>query len=418
MNAKKILKGSISAILAASMLAGCSSSSSAKASAGSATGEEEKLTATITVWGPQEDQSEENGNWLKKETEAFAAEHPNWDLTFEYGVCSEGDAVTNIQTDPTTAADVYMFANDQIGTLIQSNAIAKLGGTTLDAIKKNNSEAVVNTMTYDGDVYGVPFTGNTWFLYYNKSVISDEDAKSLDAMMSKGTVAFPVNDGWYISAFFAANGATFFGEDGQNEADGIKLGDGASKVTDYLVDAIGSGKLVNDADGRGLAGLKDGTISAMFSGSWNYQNVVDALGKENVGVAALPTITIDGEEKQMMSFAGSKGIAANPNCKHPEVAVALASYLGSAKAQQDHYDMRNIIPTDTSIDVSNDALAVAQADTMNRTSILQPSFAGMNNWWEPAKTFGNAIISGDVTKDNSAKKTAALEKQINETAAE
>ncbi len=412
MNTNKILKGSLTAILAASMLAGCSSSTAATTATATAAAEE-KITATITVWGPQEDQSEENGNWLKKETEAFAKEHPNWDLTFKYGTCSEGDAAKTVTTDVAAAADVYMFANDQIGTLVDAKAISKLGGTALDAIKKNNSEAVVNTVTYNGGVYGVPFTGNTWFVYYNKKVISDSDAKSLDTMMTKGVVAMPISNGWYNASFYVANGATFFGTDGQDEAAGIKLGDKASEATDYLVDAVASGKLINDADGKGLAGLKDGSVAAMFSGSWDYKNVVAALGEGNVGIAALPTAKIGGSDKQLMAFAGSKAIAANPNCKYPEVAVALASYLGSASAQQDHYDLRNIIPTDTTLDVSKDALAAAQSKTMNETSILQPSWKGMSNWFTPAADFGNAILNGEVTKANSAEKTKALETQVN-----
>jgi arabinogalactan oligomer/maltooligosaccharide transport system substrate-binding protein len=133
MNTAKLLKGSLTAVLAASMLAGCSSSTAATATASASAAAEEKITATITVWGPQEDQAEANGNWLKKETEAFAAEHPNWTLTFKYGTCSEGDALKTVTTDVAAAADVYMFANDQIGGLVDAKAIAKLGGTTLDA---------------------------------------------------------------------------------------------------------------------------------------------------------------------------------------------------------------------------------------------------------------------------------------------
>jgi arabinogalactan oligomer/maltooligosaccharide transport system substrate-binding protein len=58
-------------------------------------------------------------------------------------------------------------------------------------------------------------------------------------------------------------------------------------------------------------------------------------------------------------------------------------------------------------------LAVAQAATMNKTSILQPSWKGMGNWFTPAADFGNAILNGDVTKANSADKTKALETQVN-----
>ena len=51
---------------------------------------EEKIE--LTVWAPSEDQSEETGNWLQTKCEKFDEAHPEWDITFTYGVCPEGDA--------------------------------------------------------------------------------------------------------------------------------------------------------------------------------------------------------------------------------------------------------------------------------------------------------------------------------------
>ena len=114
---KKLVSVMVSLLLCVSLLAGCGGSSSG----GNAGGGDSKETAevTVTVWGPQEDQSDENGKWLQTQCEAFAAAHPEWKITFKYGVCSEGDAKTNIGTDPSAGADVYMYANDQIPDLIK-----------------------------------------------------------------------------------------------------------------------------------------------------------------------------------------------------------------------------------------------------------------------------------------------------------
>ena len=374
---------------------------------------EEAVKATVVVWGPQEDQSDENGTWLQTECDAFAAAHPDWTLTFKYGVCSEGDAKTNIATDPSAGADVYMFANDQIPDLIKAGGIAELGGSTLDAIKANNSETTVNTMTYEGSVYGVPFTGNTWFMFYDKSVFSDDDIKSLDAMLEKGKVAFPLDVAWYIASFYVANGCTLFGEDGSDAAAGFDFsGDKAVAVTDYLVDLVANKNFAN-GDVSTNADAK-----AFFSGTWDYQKAVDAYG-DNLGIAAAPSITIDGDLKQMKAFAGSKGIAVNPAGAlygtHPEVAVALAAYLGGTDAQQAHYDLRNIIPTDTNITV-DDALAQAQMDAMDFASIVQPLQADMGNYWTPAESMGKELVAGTVTHDNAAKKTEAMNEAMNSSA--
>ncbi len=371
---------------------------------------------TLTVWGPSEDQSAEQGNWLPTMCEKFNEAHPEWNITFKYGVCGEGDAGAMVSQDPTASADVYMYANDQIMTLINANAVAKLGGTTVDEIKKSNSEAIVNSVSVDGNIYGVPFTTNTWFMYYNKSIFSEEDVKNLDTMVSKGKVAFPLNDSWYFASFYVANGCTLF-EDGFNEAAGIDFaGDKAVAVTNYLIDLVANPNFVNDADGAGMAGLRDGSIGAMFSGSWNYNSVKEALG-DNFGAVELPTITIDGQAKQMKAFAGSKAIGVNPNCKNQQAAVALAAFLGSPEAQQAHYTSRSVVPCNTELlaqdSVKNDALVIAQNNTFDNTSIIQPFVSAMGVYWDAAVNMANGIINGDVTHDNAAEMTDSMNAAMN-----
>lgn len=414
MKVKKLFALLLTVLMVMAMLSGCGKKEEEPAPAPSnEPAADEKVAVTVTVWGPQEDQSEDNGNWLKTECEKFAADHPEWDITFKYGVCSEGDAKTNVTTDPSAAADVYLFANDQIPDLVKANAIAKLGGSNLDNIKKNNSETTVNTVTYDGAVYGAPFTGNTWFMFYDKSVFTEDDVKSLDAMLEKAPVAFPLTNSWYIASFYVANGCTLFGASGSEEAAGIDFsGDKAVAVTNYLIDLNANPNFRNGDIGSAA------DAKAFFSGTWDYQKAVDTFG-DNLGICPAPSITIDGELKQMKSFAGSKAVGVNPATalykEHPEIAVALAAYLGGTSAQKDHYDLRNIIPTDLSINVGADALAKAQMDTMDYASIVQPVVASMGQYWGPAQSMGEEIVAGTVTHDNAADKTAAMNDQMNST---
>ena len=101
--------------------------------------------------------------------------------------------------------------------------------------------------------------------------------------------------------------------------------------------------------------------------------------------------------------------------EHPEIAVALAAYLGGTSAQKDHYDLRNIIPTDLGINVGDDALAKAQMDTMDFASIVQPVVASMGQYWGPAASMGEEIVAGTVTHDNAAEKTEAMNDTMNST---
>ena len=391
-----------------------------KPAATEAQAEAEPEEITLTVWGPQEDQVDEN-SFLQVACAKFAEQHPEWKITWSFGVSSEGDAGKNVSQDPSAAADVYMFANDQLGTLIQANAIAKLGGDVLEQVKSTNSEAMIKSVSdANGNVYGVPFTGNTWFLYYDKSVYTEDDIKSLDTMMEKGVVAFPVTNTWYLPSFYFAVGGTMFG-DGTDGAAGITFGgEQGAKATTYVAEALASGKLIDDASGAGLDGLRNGSVAAMFSGTWDAKSVADALG-ENYGAAQLPCITIDGEQMQMKSFSGSKALGVNPNSKNMKAAYALAAWLGSAEMQALHYELRDggVVPCNTELlasdEFSSNPAALAQNDTIANTSVLQPSIPEMGAYWSNAESMGKGLANGEITAANALEKTDLWNEAINNT---
>ena len=364
--------------------------------AAAADSEDEPWSGTITVWSPQEDQ---DTGWLAKECDAFNAAHPNWDITFNYGVCAEGDAKATVTQDVENSADVYMLANDNIPDLVSANALAELGGSYLDYVTTTNSDSITASVTYNDAVVAFPFTSNTWFMYYDKSVFSDDDIKSFDTMLEKGKVSFPLSNSWYIQAFYVANGCTLFG-DGTDAAAGVDFsGDKAAAV--HIA-----------ADGAGIAGLRDGSVNAIFSGTWDAESVKEALG-DNMGVAALPTVNIGGTEGQMKSFIGSKAIGVNPNTENMQVSMALAAYLAGEDAQKDHYDMRNILPTNTNIAISDDEIATAVTKVMTDTSIMQPLVSEMSNYWSPAENMGKALVAGEITADNAAEKTEDMNTTMN-----
>lgn len=425
---KKVLSALLIAAMSATMVAGCGDSADKggtdKPANDTQAGDdaaEEKKTVSLKVMGPSEDLDDAAGAWLKTECEAFNAAHPNWDITFEYVTCSESDAKDEVLKDPAAAADVYMFANDQIEALVNANAISKLGGEVAEYVTSSNSEAMAATVTYKGDVYGVPYTPNTWFMYYDKRVFSEDDVKSMDTMLTKGKVSFPLDNGWYLAAFYAANGCTIYGDGTQADAGYAFGGDNGVAVTNYICDLVENKNFVidNNDGSLGLAGLKDGTVNAYFNGNWNYPKVVEAIGEENVGVASLPTINIGGEDKQMKAFLGSKAIGVNPNAKDQEVAVKLAAFLGSEEAQLAHFETRAQAPVNTNLSanekVAADQVAAAMAQIAAEASICQP-IIDMQAYWDASTPFGAAFApgaEGQITNENAAEKTKAFNDQLN-----
>ena len=218
MKKKRVLALFMTVLMAGGLLAGCGSSDGGSTEGGSgsdSSGTEEVTEVNLTVWGPQEDQAAVEGydeGILKAMCEAFDEAHPEWEINFEYGVCGEGEARDVVTKDVEEAGDVYFFANDQIPTLADAGALAKLGGSTADWVKENNAETMVQSVTYKDGIYGVPFTSNTWFMYYDKSKYTEDEVKSLDTMMAKDlgegvyNFAFPMDNSWYIEAFYFGAG--------------------------------------------------------------------------------------------------------------------------------------------------------------------------------------------------------------------
>ena len=396
MKMKKWTTLSLSAAMALSLAACSGADKPAENTGGDTAGETQDVT--LTVWAPQEDQADDYGNWLGKMEENFAAAHPEYNITWKNEVCQEGDVGDKVVQDPENSADVYLFANDQIGKLKDANAIAELGGKTLDQIKADNSEVVVDSVTQDGAVYGVPFTTNTWFMYYNKSMVSEDEIKSLDDIIAKNKITFPVSNSWYLPAFYYADGGTMFGDNGQDAAAGIQVA---------KPDA---------PDGKSYAAFSEKETAVFFSGSWDYQTLKEALG-DDLGAAQLPTAKIGGEDKQLYSFAGSKAIGVNPNCENQAAAVAFAAYLGGEEAQKAHWEDRMIIPTNTTLledeVFAKDMLVKAQNDAVDNTAKIQPTLTEMGNYWKIGENFGKAIMAGDVTEANAKDKTAEFQKQLN-----
>ena len=368
---------------------------------------------TLKVWAPQVDQRDEN-SWLPQMLAKFEEAHPEYAITWDVGVCGEGDAATFVKNDPAAAADVYFYANDQMGTLIEAGALAKLGGSYLESVQANFAQTHVDLLTYtDGGVYGFPTAPNTWFMWYNKSVFSEEDIKSLNTMLEKGVVSFPMDNSWYTGTFFFGVGGTVFGPQGNDAASGIDFSsDLCIEAAKFMVDFAASPNFKNDVDGAGVAGMLDGSIGAMFSGDWDEPNL-SALG-DDLGCAVLPTFTMNGTDYQMKSFASNKAVGVNPNAKSPKAAMQLAQFLTSAEALALRYELSGYIPAANDAKVESATASVVNAQ-MATATIAQPVLAEMANFWDPVKNFGLNILNGTITHDNAAEMIAKTMELLNST---
>ena len=288
-------------------------------------------TVTLKVWGAQDDQA-----LLGELVEAFKAANPDktWDITL--GVVGEPDAKTRYLEDPAAAADVFAFANDQLIDLVNADALYEVTRNKA-AIVEANSDGSVESATLNDVLYGYPMTAdNGYFLYYDKSVLSEEDVLSLDAILAKANAAgkkvlMDVSNGWYVASFFLGAGCTLTldAEGNQvcdfNNEKGVAVGEAIRAFCADPAFMTGDDSVIHGGMGE--------TICAAVTGMWNAEAIMNKLG-DNYAACKLPTFTCAGEQVQMGSFIGTKLIGVNTQSEYPVEAMMLAEFLTNETAQE------------------------------------------------------------------------------------
>jgi len=357
--------------LAAAMLVGAMASCSAKEEVVSSTPVETR-DITLTLWGSEQDQDflkEVSAEWAK----AYAdANEDVKSVEVKVDIKGEDVATTDALNDITAAADVFGIGNDQLAQLTASNAIYKMPDSVVSDIKAIVGDAALSSTLCDGSYYGFPYAPNTAnILFYNKSVYTEDDVKTLEGMLEKegaAPIIANISSAWDSMTWFASSGCELF--TGGDKSVNTLNSDAAVKTLAWLAQQIEAKKIVyTDGNTSAAAALGDGSASALLFQDWAKGDFKDALG-DNFGVAELPTL--NGEH--MKCFGGSKLLVLNANTKEPEAALALAQYIISEESQLKRFEMVGQCPTAPGL-ATNEKIA---ADPVVAADVAQGAYTIVN----------------------------------------
>lgn len=383
-------------------------------------------TITLTLWGAEEDQ-----DLLKDLVSKFEETYSDFTFDIQIGVESESTAKDTILTDVEAAADVFAFASDQIYDLVNAGALANLdeydeafqavAGKSIADVKAANSESSVAAATVNDSLYAFPMAGdNSYFLYYDSSVVSPEDAQSWDTLLAAADAAgkkvgMTLASGWYNAGFFYGAGfTTGLNEDGTTSMDWN--GTSASGITG--VDVTKS--MLNIAANPAFQAVADGDLSnqiaagglcAVVSGTWDATAVQEAFG-DGYAACKLPTFTVGDQQVQMGSAFGYKFVGVNAYAENIGWAAVLAEFLTNEEAQVARFDARQIGPTNL-VAVDSDAVKANLAIT----AVIEQSEFGViqkvgGKFWDPAATFGENIAQGKIDGSDDAAVQEALDSLV------
>ena len=348
---------------------------------------------TLTMWGAEEDQ-----DLLREISDKFIEKYGNYGgkITINLGVQSEATAKDTVLTDPTAAADVYAFADDQLNELVKAGALQEVQ-LNADDVKNRNTPASVDAATMDGKLYAYPLTAdNGYFMFYDKSFFTEDDVKSLDTMMEKAAaagkkVSMDVANGWYLYSFYAGAGLNLgLADDGVNTVSNWNEAPGAD-VTQAVIDICKNPGFIALKDEEFTGKLKDGTLVAGVNGTWRANDAAEVWG-DNYAACKLPTYTLNGEQVQMASFSGFKLIGVNPHSANVGAAMLLADFVTNEENEGLRFKERTQGPSNIN------ALAAASSPALTAV-VDQSEYATLQrvggNYWASAETLGSICVNGN-----------------------
>ncbi|MEU6178121.1 ABC transporter substrate-binding protein [Streptomyces coeruleorubidus] len=208
---------------------------------------------------------------------------------------------------------------------------------------------VVDTATYDGQLYAVPYVTNAGLLLYRKDILAKEGVEPprtwAELERYAKTIAPKYGLDGYAGQFLPYEGLTVNAAEAVYSAGGSILGDEGERVTvdsaaaregiGFLARGVREGWIPKEAltykEEESKQAFQDGRL--LFLRNWPYAYVgASASGSEVAGkVGAVP---LPGPDGPGTSVLGGSNLAVSAHARHPDSAARLIAYLTSERVQR------------------------------------------------------------------------------------
>ena len=336
----------------------------------------------------------------------ITASNGKYKIDFRVDTTGEDAAASSMIENVGAGADIYIFAQDQLSRLKTAGALSAFTGSIRDLVVKETSEDGVNAASLNGKLFALPFTSdNGYFMYYNKSVLNENDVKSMDSICSKLSSAgkkinFPVfSNGWYAASYFMATGCS---SEWSIDPSTNKFSSYVDNYQEKGVDACkGLAKL--KAYQNSIFTTKDVTefrksLGVLVSGIWDYELAAQYLG-ENLGCCEMPNFTAGDKTYHLSSYKGYKLIGVKPTNDSNKLSVCkrIARFLSNKSAQLERFDAVKWAPTNKE--------ALATKDVQNHLGVgalIKQSTYAKPQTQTPSSWFGAvSLIAATLKEDGS-----------------
>lgn len=312
------------------VLSGCASGGGDN---GGDSGNDNADTTPITVWVDIERKpaledvaasfTEETGVEVKLVTKDFAT--------------VDQDFISQVPTGK--GPDVIVSPHDKLGAYVSAGVVAPL---ELGDVADGFAEAALQAMTYDGKVYGVPYSIENVALVRNTDLVA-EPVESFDDVIANGRAAgteYPFlvglspeqGDPYHLYPLQTSFGSQVFAQnaDGSYDASQLVLGDEAGVEFATALKQWGAEGILNaNIDGdRAREFFIAGKSPYYLTGPWN----IPAISEAGINYAIDPLPSAGGEEAR--PFVGVNGFFLSSKSENALAATDfIVNYLSTEDAQ-------------------------------------------------------------------------------------
>jgi maltose-binding protein MalE len=337
-------------------------------------------------------------------------------LEIEVQLVDFGDIRDNaIQLIPTgEGPDVFIGAHDWTGPLAVSGVIATLDDIP-SSVKGEFFEAPFGAFTFDGSLYGLPYSFEAVGLYYNKTLVGDTPPATMDELtaicdgLAAGVECLAVpggggaddRDAYHQFPFVSAFGGSIFAFDIDSGYDasvaGVDSAEAIAGVT-AMAELVDGGYMPSYNYDNARQAFQDGQAAFWLTGPWavNDANTGAEQSGFEWGVTKLPTI--DGNT--MKPFFGANAFFLSAQATNPVAAKTfLYEYIATQDVQQALFDAEPRLPTHIGVfeGVKDDPVTATFTESASEGQSM-PNIEAMtgdvwNAWGDGLKAVRNQELS-------------------------
>lgn len=319
-----------------------------------------------------------------------------------------GDVDYYLTADMHNGADLFCIHQEDMSNMMELCLLQQLSTESNYWIKENHHAFAYSVVYSDQNAYAFPMNlENSYVLYYDKSVISPEDVDSLESIIaaceaSGRKFSYSIDNGYYLSAFFFATGchSKWFMKNG--EFVGL---DDTFDSEEGLIALQGVMKLLSSdcfqSPGNSNISYEEcyKQSAAIVDGLWNHEMIGGIFG-DNLGVACLPSFTVDEKSYSLRPFGNSvlMGIKPQTDPLRLQVLEELAKFLQSEDCQAERYaQFEGMIPThyDAQGTITDLQVTVQIAQFFN----AEPISYRHGSWYDVTSQIAGRLQNGEAPAD-------------------